>query len=81
VSPKAGNDRTAHRLTRAMNESPDENSFLYEHCDVPQGQSLAEWRTTRARAPRRRPQVTSGMFAALTALAPNLLRQRDSDSH
>jgi hypothetical protein len=62
-----------------MNERPN-NAFLYEHCDVPEGQSLAEWRTTRATQPRLRPQPTSGMFAALSTLAPNLLPPRGSDS-
>jgi hypothetical protein len=63
-----------------MNDQPEDNAFSYEHCDVPQGQSLSEWRTTRARAARRRPQRTSGMFAALSTLAPSLLSQRDRDS-
>lgn len=62
-----------------MNERPD-NSFLYEYCDVPQGQSLAEWRTTRVAQPRRRVQSTSGMFAALSSLAPSLLHTRGSRS-
>jgi hypothetical protein len=63
-----------------MNEPTDDNSFLYEHCDVPQGQSLAEWRTTRVTSPRRRAQVTTGMFAALSTLAPSLRPRRDSGS-
>jgi hypothetical protein len=58
-----------------MNEHLN-NAFLYEHCDVPQGQSLAEWRTTHATQPRRRPQHASGMFAALSTLAPSLLPPR-----
>jgi hypothetical protein len=62
-----------------MKERPD-NAFLYEHCDVPQGQSLAEWRTTRAAPPRRRTQATSGMFAALSTLAPSLLPSRGNRS-
>jgi hypothetical protein len=63
-----------------MNEQPEDNAFLYEHCDVPQGQSLAEWRTSRVTSPRRRAQVTTGMFAALTTLAPNLLHPRGGRS-
>jgi hypothetical protein len=51
------------------------NSFAYEHCDVPQGQSLAEWRTTRVSPPPRRPQATTGMFVALAA---HLLPSRGS---
>lgn len=54
------------------------NTFLYEYCDVPQGQSLAEWRTARQSPQRRRAQVTSGMFSALTTFAPQLLRSRGS---
>ena len=52
------------------------NSFLYEYCDVPQGQSLAEWRTARLPRPTRRHQATTGMFAALSTFAPNLLGSR-----
>ena len=62
-----------------MNERPN-NSFVYEHCDVPQGQSLAEWRTSRQPSPRRRAQVTSGMFSALLSFAPQLLRSRGTRS-
>jgi hypothetical protein len=39
--------------------------FQYEQCDVPQGQSLSEWRSRRADPPRRRGHAPSGMFAAL----------------
>jgi hypothetical protein len=56
-----------------MNEQHS-NSFRYEHCDVPQGQSLAEWRTARAESSRRRPHGASGVFASLAAFA--LLRRR-----
>jgi len=52
------------------------NSFLYEHCDVPAGQSLAEWRTRRPSQPHRRAQVTSGLFAALATFAPIVLSVR-----
>jgi hypothetical protein len=56
-----------------MNEQHS-NSFRYEHCDVPQGQSLAEWRTARAESARRRPHGPSGVFASLAAFA--LARRR-----
>jgi hypothetical protein len=51
-----------------MNEQHS-NSFRYEHCDVPQGQSLAEWRTARAESSRRRPHGPSGVLASLAAFA------------
>jgi hypothetical protein len=51
-----------------MNEQHS-NSFRYEHCDVPQGQSLAEWRTARAESPPRRPHGPSGVLALLAAFA------------
>lgn len=60
-----------------MNERPS-TSFLYEYCDVPQGQSLAEWRTRKAPPPRRRAQVASGMLAAVAALAPGVWSGRGS---
>jgi hypothetical protein len=52
------------------------NSFTYEHCDVPRGQSLAEWRTRQVPASRRRTQVTSGLLAAVATLAPIVLSVR-----
>jgi hypothetical protein len=52
------------------------NTFLYEHCDVPEGVSLAEWRTARQPSSRRRPQTSGGMFSALSMFAPQLLRSR-----
>jgi hypothetical protein len=51
-----------------MNEQHS-NSFRYEHCDVPQGKSLAEWRTARADAARRRPYGPSAMLASLASRA------------
>jgi hypothetical protein len=45
------------------------NSFQYEHCDVPQGQSLAEWRTARAESPRRRLHGAAGVLASLASIA------------
>jgi hypothetical protein len=52
------------------------NSFVYEHCDVPEGVSLAEWRTARQSSTRRRSQATTGMFAALSTFTPQVLRSR-----
>jgi hypothetical protein len=54
------------------------NSFLYEHCDVPDGQSLTEWRSRTAPASHRRAQVTSGLLAALATFAPIVLSVRGS---
>jgi hypothetical protein len=55
-------------------------SFLYEHCDVPEGESLAAWRTRHQSRPPRRAQVTGGLFAALATLAPIVLSVRGSRS-
>ena len=52
-----------------MTDGPP-SSFLYEHCDVPEGESLREWRAARAQHPQRRAQVTGGFVAALATLAP-----------
>jgi hypothetical protein len=52
------------------------STFMYEHCDVPQGVSLAEWRTRAVPAGRRRAQVTSGMLAAVATLTPLVLSVR-----
>jgi hypothetical protein len=52
-----------------MNERPA-SDFLYEHCDVPKGQSLSEWRARKTLPPRRRTHVASGMFAALFGRFP-----------
>ena len=54
------------------------NSFLYEHCDVPDGVSLAEWQRRRARPDQRRAQLTGGVLAALATLAPIVLSVRGS---
>jgi len=55
-----------------------QNSFQYEHCDVPEGESLAQWRNRQAQHPRRRAQVTGGLFAAFATLAPIVLSVRGS---
>ena len=54
------------------------NSFIYEHCDVPAGESLHEWRCRQEARPQRRAQVTSGVLAALATLAPIVLSVRGS---
>ena len=51
-------------------------SFQYEHCDVPDGLSLSQWRTVRQS--QRRAQVTGGLFAAVATLAPIALSLRGS---
>jgi hypothetical protein len=53
------------------------NSFIYEHCDVPDGVSLNEWRTTRPQS-QRKAQMTGGFLAAITTLAPLALSLRGS---
>jgi hypothetical protein len=62
-----------------MTEGPP-NSFLYEHCDVPDGESLASWKQRQTRDPRRRAQITGGFVAAVATLAPLLLSVRGSRS-
>ena len=52
------------------------NSFQYEHCDVPAGLSLTEWRARGQRPSQRRAQVTSGLLAAVATLAPVVLSVR-----
>ena len=56
--------------------NPAPHSFLYEHCDVPEGESLAEWRARRERPPQRRAQITGGVIAAVATLAPIVLSVR-----
>jgi hypothetical protein len=52
-------------------------SFEYEHCDIPDGVSLAEWRVRSVRSPRRA-QVAGGIFAALATFGPIALAVRGS---
>ena len=52
------------------------NSFLYEHCDVPAGESLASWKHRQPRHPGRRAQLTGGFLAAFATLAPLVLSMR-----
>ena len=54
------------------------NSFLYEHCDVPDGQTLTEWRSSQPRPPQRLAQVTGGLFAAVATLSPLVFLMRGS---
>jgi hypothetical protein len=54
------------------------NSFLYEHCDVPDGVSLTEWGRRTARPEHRRAQITGGFLAAVATLAPIVLSVRGS---
>jgi len=53
-------------------------SFRYEHCDIPDGLSLEEWRSRQARPPSRRHQVAGGFLAALATLVPTVLSVRGS---
>jgi hypothetical protein len=62
-----------------MNEQPT-HTFIYEHCDVPEGQSLAQWRTARQPSQRRRAHGAGGVFSVLSAHAPQLLRSRGGRS-
>jgi hypothetical protein len=50
-------------------------SFLYEQCDVPEGESLQSWKRRQV-SPQRRAQVTGGFIAALATLAPIVLSVR-----
>ena len=59
-----------------MTEGPP-NRFIYEHGDVPEGESLQSWKR-RQLAPQRKAQVTSGLVAAAATLAPLVLSMRGS---
>jgi hypothetical protein len=50
-------------------------SFVYEHCDVPAGVPLAEWRLRLARQ-QRRARVAGGLFAAIATFAPAVMSVR-----
>jgi hypothetical protein len=54
------------------------SSFQYDHCDVPDGVSLSEWRRRNTKADQRRAQVTGGFLAAVATLAPIVLSVRGS---
>lgn len=55
--------------------TPLPNSFAYEHCDVPPGVSLTDWRESRPR-PNRRAQVLGGIVGAAATLGPVALTFR-----
>ena len=61
-----------------MTEGPS-SSFLYEHCDVPEGESLQSWKRKQFPPPRRA-QVTGGLVAAVATIAPIVLSVRGSRS-
>jgi hypothetical protein len=50
-------------------------SFKYEHCDVPDGVSLAEWRARASRS-QRKAQLAGGIFAAIATFGPIALAVR-----
>jgi hypothetical protein len=58
-----------------MTEPQPSTSFVYEQCDVPEGESLQTWKR-RQRSPQRRAQVTGGIVAAFATLAPIVLSVR-----
>jgi hypothetical protein len=58
-----------------MTEPQPSTSFVYEQCDVPEGESLQSWKR-RQRSPQRRAQVTGGIVAAFATLAPIVLSVR-----
>ena len=55
------------------------HSFQYEHCDIPDGVSLDEWRVRTARS-QRKAQVAGGILAALATFGPIALAVRSSRS-
>ena len=54
-------------------------SFEYEHCDIPDGMSLAEWRVRASRS-QRKAQLAGGLFAAIATLGPIAMAVRGSRS-
>ena len=63
-----------------MTTKPDlPQSFLYEQCDVPDGESLAEWRA-RASRKERKAQLAGGLFAAIATFAPIAISVRSHRS-
>jgi hypothetical protein len=50
-------------------------SFAYEQTDIPEGVSIAEWRTSRPR-PNRRAQMLGGLVGAAATLGPVALTFR-----
>jgi hypothetical protein len=63
-----------------MATSPElPHSFQYEHCDIPDGVSLAEWRVRTERS-QRKAQLAGGILAALATFGPIALAVRSSRS-
>ena len=63
-----------------MATSPElPHSFKYEHCDVPDGVSLAEWRARASRS-QRKAQLAGGILAAIATFGPIALAVRGSRS-
>ena len=58
--------------------NPTPHTFLYEHCDVPEDVSLADWPARRGRTPQRRAQITGGVLSAVATLASLVLSVRGS---
>ena len=54
-------------------------SFEYEHCDIPDGVSIAEWRVRTVHPPRKA-QVAGGIFAVLATFGPIALAVRGKRS-
>ena len=54
-------------------------SFQYEHCDVPDGMSLDEWRVRASRS-QRKAQLAGGLLAAIATLGPIAMAVRGSRS-
>ena len=61
-----------------MVDPVNSDSFRYEHCDIPDGVTLTEWRVRRTRQSNRRAQVTGGFLAAVATIAPIVLSVRGS---
>ena len=57
------------------------SSFLYEHCDVPAGLTLSQWRESQSPRSARRVQVAGGFMAAVATLAPVLMSLRGMRSN
>lgn len=60
-------------MNAPVSSLPD--SFAYEHCDIPPGMSLREWREMPQR-PNRRAQALGGLVGAAAALGPLALTLR-----
>jgi hypothetical protein len=54
-------------------------SFSYEHCDIPDGVSLSEWRARASRS-QRKAQLAGGLFAAIATFGPIAMSVRGTRS-